>query len=256
MKEFLTREAVLLAFLPVLSFIWALLFEIGYADSFGYSYSFIAIDLKAMIVSLAVSAAILIPIAVFYAIFVRLASSDSRSDKLFALELILPVIILIPCCIAGFGNKILNAIFFGTLIFAVSKYCVLGLYTLRFGWSEAVARTARQEGLEEMPANFRVRLKIGTKGVFSIYVVVAIALIVSGLMVRGVGAAAAHWKTGYQTFIMDGKEYALIAAYDDLLILGGVVEEHFDGLISILPKNSDKLENLRGAYLKGFLSTL
>jgi multisubunit Na+/H+ antiporter MnhF subunit len=256
MKELLTKEAVLLAVLPVISFIWALLFEIGYADSFGYSYSLIEIDLKIMIVSLAASAAVLVPMAAFYILFVRLACSDLKSDRLLALELILPVVILIPCCIAGFGNKIFNVLLIGSLSFALSKYAVIYLRALQYGWTEAVARAALFEGLTDRPPTFRVKEKLGAKSVLTIYFVIALMLVVSGLMVRGVGTAAAHWKTGYQTFVMEGKEYAVIAAFGDLVVLGGVLEEHFNGLVSILPKNSEKLVELRGAYFKDFLSTL
>lgn len=255
MKDFLTKEAVLLAFLPVISFIWALLFEIGYADSFGYSYSFIAIDLKVMIVSLAVSAGILIPIGFFYILFVRLACSGSKFDRLIALELIIPVIIVIPCCIAGFGNNIFNGLLIIFLVLSLLKFACFGLYALWFGWFEAVARAAQFEGLGDLPANFRFRLELIGKNIVTVYILILVALFISGLMVRGVGTAAAHWKSGYQTFVMEGKEYALIATYDDLVILGGVVEDQYDGLVSILPKNSDKLANLRSAKLKGFLST-
>lgn len=256
MKEFLTKEAVLLALLPVISFIWALLFEIGYADSFGYSYSFIAIDLKLMIVSLAASAAVLMPMAAFYVLFIRLACSDSKSDRLLALELIIPVVILIPCCIAGFGNKILNILLVSSLIFACSKYAVIGLSALRYGWSGAVARAALFEGLTDRAPTFRAKEKLSTKSIFFIYIALSATLLITGLMVRGVGNAAAHWRTGYQTFVMEGKEYAMIASYGDLVVLGGVLEEHFNGLISIVPKNSEKLVDLRSAYFEDFLSTL
>lgn len=256
MKDLFVREGVVIAVLPVLSFMGALMFELGYAGEFGYSYSFITIDLKVMVVSLAVTIAVLIPIVAMSLGLLRVMVASSKEIRLLGLEFVLPVIAIVGFCISGFSSSLFFIFFVSSFSFAVSKYSFILLKGLRYGFKQSLSKAAVSEGLTDT-AVLRAQLgRIAFRKPFVILPVAAVVLILLAFMVRGVGQGFAHWKNDYQSVQLDGVEYAVLSAYDDLIILGGITEEQFNGVLAVYPKNSEKLANLRSAYLPDFLPAI
>lgn len=253
MNSFFLRESVLLAVLPLVSFVGALLFEVGYAGEFGYSYSFISIDLKAMVVSLACSVVILIPVLLFSVGVFRIMSDTSKEVRVLGLEFFLPVIALIGVCITGFSSRMFILFFLSSLTFAVSKYAFIILKGLKYGLKGSLSRAAESEGLTDrsIVREGLAKLDLGNKWIF--HILLAVVLVLLAFMVRGAGQGFAQWRSDYQTVNMNGGEYAILSAYGDLVVLGGIYDEQFNGVISIVPRNSEKLVELRNAYLPSYL---
>lgn len=55
-------------------------------------------------------------------------------------------------------------------------------------------------------------------------------------------------KTAFPTFVMDGKSYVVLAGYGDRFVLGGIVNGQFDENTLVIPKNSEKIINLKAVY--------
>jgi len=255
-NSFFLRESVLLAVLPLISFVGALMFEVGYAGEFGYSYSFISIDLKTMVVSLACSVLLLIPVILFSIGVFRVMSDESKEVRVLGLEFFLPVMALIGVCVTGFHSEVFIIAFISSFIFAVSKYAFILLKGLKYGLSGTLSRAAELEGLTERSIVREIlkKLDLGNKWIF--HILLAVVLVVIALMVHGAGQGFAQFRSDYQTVSIDQREYAILSAYGDLIVLGGVYDDQFNGAISIVPRNSEKLTELRNAYLPNFLPGL
>lgn len=61
-------------------------------------------------------------------------------------------------------------------------------------------------------------------------------------------------KTAFPTFVMDGKSYVVLAGYGDKFVLGGVADGNFDGNTLVIPKNSEKIINLKAVYYENLYS--
>lgn len=255
-NSFFLRESVLLAVLPLVSFVGALLFEVGYAGEFGYSYSFISIDLKTMIVSIACSVVVLIPVFLFSIGVLRVLSDTSKEVRVLGLEFFLPVIALIGVCVTGFSSRVFIIFLISSLTFAISKYAFIILKGFKYGLKGALSRAAESEGLTDRAIVREGLRKLNLENKWIFHILLAMVLILLVFMVRGVGQGFAKWRSDYQTVNMNGGEYAILSAYGDLVVLGGVYDEQFNGVISIVPRNSERLAELRSAYLPSFLPGL
>jgi hypothetical protein len=252
--EFLRKDNVLLALIPVLAFMGALLFESGYASAYGYGYEFIEIDLKIMVVSIICVSLSFFPFVAYLVIFLNLANYGTRQARFVAMKMILPIPLLVVSYIVGFSSKIL-ALFL--LVLAVGWVLNLGRVfwkSRKLGWNDALLDIANKSGTKQFVGP-RPKEKPGTlRDEFTNYLSLSVTLLVVGLMISGVGNGVAYWKTEYQTFTLDGDEVAIVAVYGERIIVAGITEDQFNKRISIVGKDSGKVVNLRRAYLKNFIT--
>lgn len=254
MKEFLSKEGVLLSIFPVLAFISALLFETGYADVFGFDHAFIEIDLKIMVVSIACVAIAFFPLFLYFYVFFRLASKGAKETRFLAIPMILPIPILIGLYMTGFESKIMGWLLVGSIIGGLFTFVRALVKSRKLGWKQAISEMATSQGLKDFTGPRPKGGEPTLKDEVIAYCVMLALLFGLGLMVRGIGSGLAHWKTNYQTFVLDGEEVAIIAVYGERVIAAGVTEDQFNSKISVIAKDSGKLVGLRSAYLKNFVS--
>lgn len=240
--------------LSIVSFIAAYLFECGYADTFGYAHVFIEIDLKKIVISMVCLVVAFFPLVLYFWVFFSFGFRKEKEHRFIAVQMILPIPVLIVLYVSGFDSSIMKWL----LVFAV----LLGLWTFvkvifkarKLGWKEAMSQIAMAEGLKDFdgprPKGEEARVLDKVIG----YGVILVVLFAFGLMVRGIGVGVAHWKTNYQTFNLDGDEVAILAAYGERIIVGGVTGDKFNTKISIVPKDSQKLVDLKTAFFENFLS--
>lgn len=254
MYNFFLKESVIISSLSILAFVAAFLFECGYSDAFGYDYVFIEIDLKKMVISILCIAICFFPLLIYFWIFFFLGLRKEKESRLIALQMVLPIPVLIFLYISGFDSKIMNWLLALSILLAAITFIRVLFKARKLGWHEAMSQIATAEGIKEFegprPKGREPRVIDKVIG----FCVVLLFFVALGLMVRGIGSAVAHWKNTYQTFTLDGEEVAIIAAYGERLIVGGVVGDQFNYKLSVVPKDSEKLIGLKIAYLPEFLS--
>lgn len=256
MKDILKKDGFLLALFPVLAFICAFLFELGYAYSFGYSYTLIEIDLKGTVVSLFCTVVVLFPVLFVFFVFVRFGLSDSTSKRVMALPLVYFMLCLILCCVLGFQSKFLNWLLLIGAVYAIGYYLAFAVQIHRLGWELAVSATAKRNGIKSRKYQPSTSEPLDFKNILKLYLCLVTVLLVVGLMIRGVGIASANWKSNYQVITIDEREYAVLSVYGDLLVLGGIYDEQFDRQILTISRAADRPREFRSAYLPRFLSVL
>lgn len=256
MKTFLSKETVILAVLSVLSFIAALLFEKGYADSFGYDHSFIEIDIKATVISLACIVVAFIPLFIYLYVIFDLLAKWTKESRLLGMQIAFPIPMLILLYILGFQSKIAVFGLIISLLFAFFTLSKVLWKSRKLGWKDALSNVAISNGLRDFVGpNPKAENKTSTLSDDIVnFFKILIFFIIIGFMIRGVGVGVAYSKSEYQTFILDGEEVAIIASYGEIIIVGGITEDQFDRRISIIPKNSDKIKNITKAYFKEFIT--
>lgn len=252
--NFFLKESVIVSTLSILAFVAAFLFECGYADAFGYDYVFIVIDLKIMVISMVCVAIVSLPLGVYFWVFFSFGFRKEKEQRLIALQMILPIPVLIFLYISGFDSKIMFWLLCMALFLAFVTFLRVLFKARKLGWQEAMSHIATAEGIKEFEGP---RPKVREPRVIDKvigYCVILVILMALGLMVRGIGSAVAHWKSNYQTFVLDGEEVAIIAAYGERIIVGGVTADQFNTRITMVPKDSEKLIDLKNAYFTNFLS--
>ena len=254
MKDFLLKESVMISVLSILSFVAAYLFECGYADAFGYAHTFIEIDLKIMVISIFCVALALFPLFLYFWVFLSFGFKREKEPRLVALKMIVPIPVLIFFYITGFESKIMKWLLIVSALLALWTFIRVVYKARKLGWKQAVSEMAIAQGLKDFEGP---RPKGGEPRVIDkiiAYCVMVLVLVAVGLMVRGVGGGVAHWKSNYQTFILDGEEVAILAAYGERVIVGGVTGDQFNTKLTVVPKDSEKLVDLKQAFFDGFLS--
>lgn len=240
--------------LSILSFVAAYLFECGYADAFGYAYTFIEIDLKVMIISVACLAIAFFPLVLYFWIFFSFGLKREKEPRLIALQMILPIPVLILLYVTGFDSTISRWLLFFATVLALWTFLKVVFKSRKLGWKVAMSEIAMAEGLKDFEG---ARPKGNEPRVIDkiiAYCAILFVLAAFGLMVRGIGNGVAHWKTNYQVFFLNGEEVAILAAYGERIIVGGVTGDQFNSKLTIVPKDSEKIIDLKNAYFERFLS--
>ncbi|UHG95834.1 hypothetical protein [Pseudomonas sp. 7-41] len=254
MKKLLERDGFVLAALPVLSFVVSLIFEMGYADAFGYDYFFIQIDLKAMVVALVCVVLLLMPLVVFLYAFIYLIQSDSRKVRVAALPMICPVIAMLFLYITGFQSTMMKWLLFISLGFLAFTLLRLLFKAKTKGWENALGEYADAEGVKDRSKSLgNKELRSQDYLYISLTIIVFISLVI--FMIHGIGFGVAHWKTNYSTINHDGEEYALVASYGEKFIAAGVYDDRFNNKITIIPGDSEMLKDIKSARLDDFISS-
>lgn len=256
LKSFFQKDSVIISMLSILSFIAAYLFECGYSDAFGYSHAFIQIDLKVMVISIACLIALFFPLVMYFFIFFSLVFRREKEIRLVALPMILPIPVLILFYILGFESSILKWMLLLAVLMGLCTFLNVVYKSRSKGWKIAMSEVAAANGLKDFGGQRNAESAKEATVLDKVigYLVVVLILAVLGLMVRGVGSGVAHWKTTYQTFILDGDEVAILSVYGDYIIVGGVTEDKFNAKLTVLAKDSGKLIDLKEADFESFLS--
>lgn len=252
--DFFKKENVLLALLPVLAFVGALLFESGYASAYGYGYEFIEIDLKVMVVALVCVGVSLFPFLAYMVLFLSLVDSGTKQARVLAFKMVLPIPVLICSYMMGFESKLLLLFLLAMVVGWMFFLGRLFWKSRKLGWNDALLDIAASSGIKDFVGP-QPRPKPKTvRDDFIAYFLIFSALLVVGMMIKGIGSGVAYWKSEYQTFTLDGAEVAIVAVYGERIIVAGITEDQFDRQISVIGKDSGKVVNLKKAYLNNFLT--
>lgn len=241
----LFREGVMLAVAPVIAFGVALMFETGYADAFGISHELIDVDLRGMIVSAIVVLAAFIPfISSSYFLF-HLATRRERETRWWAIQLLMVIPMMICIYVSGFTSYLAYAGLGLALAFCSIAVLNVAWTARKVGWKEAFSQAADSEGIKEFGGKRPMSNppKIWDKLLACVIVLFLFSLL--ALMIQGVGKGVARVKSVYPTFMMDGKPYVILSGYGDRFVLGGIKDQSFDGNTFVIPKNSEKLINIK-----------
>lgn len=249
------REGVVLSVAPVVAYVTAWMFEIGYAEAFGISFELIEVDLKAILISLLICLVTLLPFLAFTCLFLYMGFVNrNRRSRWWALQLMFVWFTSISLYITSFYSLFAWAGWILSLFFLAIAFLRVAWMARRVGWDEAFSKAADGENIRNFDG---VQPETNAPTVWqtlkSVVAVFGIVLIVC-LMIKGVGGRAAMFKTAFPTFAMEGKSYVVLAGYGDRFVLGGIADGHFDGNTSVLPKNSEKIVNLKAVYYESLYS--
>ncbi|MGG5223462.1 hypothetical protein [Pseudomonas syringae pv. coryli] len=246
------REGVLLSVAPVVAYVTAWMFEVGYAEMYGVSTDLIEIDLKAILISLAVSLVALVPFLAFCGVFLYLGFDRSRTSRWWAIQLVFFCFPTIGLYASSFNSRIAYLGLGLAVISLAISFSRVAWKARRVGWEAAFSEAADAEGIKDLsggrPAPTPTTFLNVALGVLFFLVVVMMFL----FMVKGVGGRVAVGKEDFSTLIMDGKSYVILAGYGDRFVLGGISENKFDGNTYVIPKNSEKIVNLKNIYYRDF----
>ncbi len=249
----LFREGVMLAVAPVIAFGVALMFETGYADAFGISHELIDVDLRGMIISAIVVLFAFIPfISCTYFLF-HLGTRRERIIRWWAIQLMMVLPMLISIYVSGFTSYLAYAGLGLALAFGSIAVMNVAWRARKIGWKEAFEKAADSEGIKEFSGQRPASKPPRIWDKLLACIIVLFLFTVLALMIQGVGKGVAKFKSAYPTFTMDGKPYAILSGYGDRFVLGGIEDNSFDGNISVVPKNSEKLTNISVKRYDNFL---
>lgn len=251
--EFIRKEGFLLAVLSVTAFCVSYMFEIGYADAFGISHELIDIDLKAMVAAVAAVLLSLIPLVGYCYVMFRLGTEKSRHTRWFAIRMVMPLPMLFSVYLTGFTSLFVWASLLFAVFFSGVSIVLVALKARKVGWLQALTTAADSEGIKEFNGQ---RETSGQPTVWDkllgVLMVVFLFVVIS-LSVRGIGMGSAHIKSAYPSLEMEGKTYVVLANYGDRFVLGGVGDGQYDGNTYVIPKNSEKIINLKLVRYDSFL---
>lgn len=255
----ITKREIFLAATPILSFIGAYIFETGYADAFGYPYELIEIDLRATVISLILGISILAPAYLFYALVFTFALRPELELRFIAMNFVYSIPALILAYALGFSSIEINLLL---LLSVLAGLIIPGWYIIKhrnLPWNEALKIAASTQGIKERnqhTSTEEIQLSARDRVYQAVFIIAVLAVLaVLALMLRGAGSAVALWKSSYHTFLINDQEVAILAAYGDALVLGGVTDDMFNGTISVIPKNSESIKQIRLAHMQSFLPT-
>lgn len=243
--KFKMTEGIVIAAFPVFGFISALMFEMGYADAFGYSHELIDIDLKLTLVAMALIALVLAPLVIYCWAFWWSASRGGAGGRLVSFQMILPLPMLICWYMTGFQSANL-AVGLGISVFiAMLPLIKLAYLCLRHDFSMALDIMVAAQRLRAKPEKKAGGSNVAWYEKAFAVLLLSVCVIALALMARGVGSLVAHNKSAFSMFVSDSKEYVILSAYADRFVVGGIANNAFDGNIYVFAKNSERLINIR-----------
>lgn len=246
-------EGMLIAFFPVFAFLSALAFEMGYADTFDYSHDLIDVDLKLMLAAMTAIVLFFAPLFIYCYGFVWAARRGSLGARVIALQMLLPLPLLVVWYMTGFQSRLTAMALLGailTWLIPLARFCWLWL---RHGFADAVEKLARSQGVKDKPTYpLKAPHIVWYDKIFALFML-AVFVLMLAVMARGVGSFVAHNKSSFSTFFSEGKEYAILSAYADRFVVSGVVDGAFDGNVYVFAKNSERLVNVKAKRYENFL---
>lgn len=249
------REGVMLSIAPVLAYVTAWMFEIGYAEFYGISFELIEIDLKATIISMLICLVTLLPFLAFTCLFLYLGFLNrSRKSRWWALQLMFVWFSSISLYISSFDSMIAWAGLVLSLFFMAISFLRVAWMARSVGWDEAFTKAADGERIRnfEGPPP-KPSAPTASQTLISVTALLG-SVLIACLMIKGIGGRAAMIKTAFPTLAIDGKSYVVLAGYGDRFVLGGISDGHFDGNTLVIPKNSEKIINLKAVYYESLYS--
>ncbi|OLU15310.1 hypothetical protein BVH01_15945 [Pseudomonas sp. PA1(2017)] len=250
------NDSFLLASIPIISFIGAYIFELGYANEFGYPHELIELDLKLIIISLFCSFILLVPAYAYYYTFLALFIRAEKEFRFIGASLTFSLPGVAMVYIAGMTNTFMNYFVVVCLLMGAIPLILALVKHRTLDWRKAFNAEATREGYAEVTSRFDDNAIPRARDKFYAFIFLCFAGAIFLFMIRGAGTITANMKTDYHTFYLDEKEVAIIAAYGDHLILGGVSEDMFDKSIFVISKSSDSIKDLKSARFENFLSRL
>lgn len=245
-KEFLTKESVIVAVLPVFGYVVAIAYEYGYAIYFGYPLSLIVVDLRMTLTSMI--------FGVLY-IYVLLKIFDSISVMSLAegnfakfLRVMLPNYLIAGVLVfaSGFSGPFFKlGISLGVIYTLIYGVGVL-VDAKKMGISAAVDKLAKEEEPKPVVTKVRYRGQV-LINLFNEYGFMV--LIVLGL-VFGAGRLAATSKNQFSSFEIDNETYAIVAIYADSVIGARLKDATLVDEFAIVSKGNDAMTKVGLLNLK------
>ncbi|KTB93680.1 hypothetical protein [Pseudomonas syringae] len=243
------REGVILSIAPVLAYVTAWMFEIGYAEFYGISFELIEVDLKAIIISMLVCLVTLLPFLAFTCLFLYLGVlKRSRKSRWWALHLTFVWFSSIILYISSFDSLIAWVGLALSLLLMAISFLRVAWMARSLGWDEAFSKAADGESIHNFEGPPPDSAAPTVRQTIMSVIALLGSVLIACLMIKGVGGRAAMIKTAFPTFVMDGKSYVVLAGYGDRFVLGGIVNGQFDENTLVIPKNSEKIINLKAVY--------
>lgn len=248
------RDSLLVASMPVLSFMGAYLFEVGYADVFGYDHYFIELNIKSIVLGLVCVVAIFWPCVLLILGMVHVIKDHGRVGRAVALPFLFPAGGMIGLVMTGLQSKFMIAFTVVTAFFAIAQLAWVYFKYKFIGVSEAFENFAKSQGISTFvgPPAPSTKPKVFDKLIA--YFMMTVLLVLAGILIRGAGVGVAHLKTSYTIVELESQEYALVAVYGDAMILAGITAESHNKEIVVKSRSSSKPFKLRTAYLPNFTS--
>lgn len=243
------REGVILSIAPVLAYVTAWMFELGYADFYGISFELVEIDLKSTIISLLICLVTLLPFFAFTCLFLYLGFLNrSRKSRWWALQLMFVWFSSIGLYISSFDSLIAWSGLVLSLFFMAISFLRVAWMARSVGWDDAFSKAADGESISKFEGSPPEPAPPTVRQTLMSVIALLGSVLIACLMIKGIGGRAAMIKTAFPTFVMDGKSYVVLAGYGDRFVLGGIADGHFNGSTLVIPKNSEKIINLKAVY--------
>jgi hypothetical protein len=245
-KEFLTKESVIIAALPLFGYVVAIAYEYGYAVYFGYPLSLIVVDLRMTLTSMIFGVLyIYVLLKVFDFISVM---SLAEGDFAKFLRVMLPNYLMAGVLVfaSGFSGPFfklgisLSAIY--TVIYGVGVL----IDAKKMGVSAAVDKLAKEEEPKPVVTKVRYRGQV-LINLFNEYGFMV--LIVLGL-VFGAGRLAATSKNQFSSFEIDNETYAIVAIYADSVIGARLKDATLTEEFAVVSKGNDAMTKVGLLNLK------
>lgn len=248
------RDSLLVASMPVLSFIGAYLFEVGYADVFGYDHYFIELNIKSIVLGLVCVVAIFWPCVLLILAMVHVIKDHGRIGRAVAIPFLFPAFGMVGFVMTGLQSQFMMWFTIATAFIAIAQ---LSWVYVRFRWmgtSDAFEKFAIAQGVSTFVGPPAPSTKPKVLDKLTAYFMMTLLLVLAGLLVRGAGVGVAHLKTSYTVLEFESQEYALVAVYGDTMILAGITAESHNKEIVIKSRSSSKPFKVKAAYFPSFTS--
>lgn len=248
------RDSLFVASMPVLSFMGAYLFEMGYADAFGYDYYFIELNIKSIVLGLVCVVAIFWPGAFIIFAMVQVIKEHGRIGRAIASPFIFTVFGIFGFIASGLESQFMKWFTISAVAFALFKLALVYIKLRWIGVSDALEKFATSEGIltfvgpPSPPSKPRVLDKL------TACFMLTVILVFAGFLIRGAGVGTAHLKSSYTVIEYESHEYALVAVYGDTMVLAGITEEAHNKEILLKNKSSSSPFSVRNAYFPKFTS--
>lgn len=236
-KEFLTREGLILAALPIFGFVAALAFEYGYAVNFGYPLALVVIDLRMTLTSLVLGLIYLYVIWVIVDFLGDIIAEGGNAGKF--VRAISPMLLLVVILLfgTGFHSKV-----FQPALWLLSAICVITICGVAFEARKVGVAAAFDKVADDMMGPpIKEKKKTVRAKVFDWFFPAAILV----FMLFGAGKTYAQMKRQFSYFEIGSDKYIILAVYGESVVGArlddGKPQENF----AVIAKTDESMKQLK-----------
>ncbi|WP_053152241.1 hypothetical protein [Pseudomonas protegens] len=237
-KEFITKESVLLAALPVVGYIVAIAFEYGYAAYFNYPLSLIVVDLRMTLTSTILGGVYLYSGWFVFEKFVNVARAKSKVSLFLRPMLPFYMFGLLVVLASGFADPYYKfAIYYSIAITVVGGVLV--------AWNHR--KLGLQGALEKLQEEVALSASTTQKpeGVIDFITTYGFIILLGLGMVCGAGRFYAHNKQQWAYFELDSQKYIVVAVYGESVVGVRLKEGDPQDEFAIISKDSEVMQKVK-----------